>query len=451
MKNKSNRFLKDLPLRVISLVIATVLWLLVNNINDPIKTWNVPNVPVKLQHTSLITDRGEVYSVLDNTDVVPTVTIRAHRSIIDSLQKDDIYAVADVENLTSLNTVEIQYYSAKYNNEIEEFDGSIKNVKLSIEKKQTKSFALSCVTSGTVAQGYELGTVVPEQNQVRVSGPESVVGSIARATATVDISGATASISTYQDIRLQDADGNDIDTSNLTMNITSVKVNVNILPVKTVPVTVEPSGDPEEGYLANGVVTVDPETVQIEGKSSVLEKIDSIVVPSEEADITGLTRSLQETVNIRDYLPEGTAFADSSFDGTVNITIGIEQAQDVTVEVSTDSISLNNVPAGFRAQILSVSDGGRTTGSSGDSAVFDLVFRGLSADIDSIKVSDLAPAADLQIAAQKGGSAAGTYTVPVTVTVPANVTLLNEVTANVRITEQNALSGDTEAGGTDED
>ncbi len=221
MSSKRPKIFENIGLKLFALAFAIVLWLLVTNINDPVSRMTISNVQVRLLNTDLITKQGDVYSVLDDSDVVPVVTVTAKRSIIDALDKDDIAATADVNDLSSLDTVEIRFSSYKFNNEIDSIEGSTENVKLSIEKKLTSTFTLKTATAGKLASGYELGSVIPEQNQVRVSGPQSVVSSISEATATVDISGATGSISTYSDIRLLDSSGNPVDTQTLTMNINS--------------------------------------------------------------------------------------------------------------------------------------------------------------------------------------------------------------------------------------
>ena len=360
MSSKRPKIFENIGLKLFALAFAIVLWLLVTNINDPVSRMTISNVQVRLLNTDLITKQGDVYSVLDDSDIVPVVTVTAKRSIIDALDKDDIVATADVNDLSSLDTVEIRFSSYKFNNEIDSIEGSTENVKLSIEKKLTSTFTLKTATAGKLASGYELGSVTPEQNQVRVSGPQSVVSSISEATATVDISGATGSISTYSDIRLLDSSGNPVDTQTLTMNINSVKVNVVVLPVKTIPVQVTTSGSPADGYLATGKITADPETVSIAGKSSVLQTIESLQIPGSAVDISGADSDVTRTLDVSGFLPEGVTFEDSSFDGKVQVTVGIEPAQDADVDVKISSVSLNNVPQGYEAKILAVNDGSKT-------------------------------------------------------------------------------------------
>lgn len=445
MSSKRPKIFENIGLKLFALAFAIVLWLLVTNINDPVSRMTISNVQVRLLNTDLITKQGDVYSVLDDSDIVPVVTVTAKRSIIDALDKDDIVATADVNDLSSLDTVEIRFSSYKFNNEIDSIEGSTENVKLSIEKKLTSTFTLKTATAGKLASGYELGSVTPEQNQVRVSGPQSVVSSISEATATVDISGATGSISTYSDIRLLDSSGNPVDTQTLTMNINSVKVNVVVLPVKTIPVQVTTSGSPADGYLATGKITADPETVSIAGKSSVLQTIESLQIPGSAVDISGADSDVTRTLDVSGFLPEGVTFEDSSFDGKVQVTVGIEPAQDADVDVKISSVSLNNVPQGYEAKILAVNDGSKTVSASEDGA-FTLRFRGLAASIDGIRLDTLQPGVDIGAltADKQEENLAGNYTAAVAVTLPDSVMQTNTVVAQIRLEKKSSDSSGNE-------
>ncbi len=445
MSSKRPKIFENIGLKLFALAFAIVLWLLVTNINDPVSRMTISNVQVRLLNTDLITKQGDVYSVLDDSDIVPVVTVTAKRSIIDALDKDDIVATADVNDLSSLDTVEIRFSSYKFNNEIDSIEGSTENVKLSIEKKLTSTFTLKTATAGKLASGYELGSVTPEQNQVRVSGPQSVVSSISEATATVDISGATGSISTYSDIRLLDSSGNPVDTQTLTMNINSVKVNVVVLPVKTIPVQVTTSGSPADGYLATGKITADPETVSIAGKSSVLQTIESLQIPGSAVDISGADSDVTRTLDVSGFLPEGVTFEDSSFDGKVQVTVGIEPAQDADVDVKISSVSLNNVPQGYEAKILAVNDGSKTVSASEDGA-FTLRFRGLAANIDGIRLDTLQPGVDIGAltADKQEENLAGNYTAAVAVTLPDSVMQTNTVVAQIRLEKKSSDSSGNE-------
>ncbi len=91
-------------LKLASLAFAMIVWFLVTNINDPVTSVRYTNIPVTLKNTNLITDQGQVYTILDNSDTISSVTLYAPRSIIDSMSQNNIVAYADLQDLFSLNT-----------------------------------------------------------------------------------------------------------------------------------------------------------------------------------------------------------------------------------------------------------------------------------------------------------------------------------------------------------
>ena len=197
-----HKITKNWGLKLVSFLFAAVLWLIVTNINDPSSPYKESNIPVVLKNTDLITNNGQIYEVLDGTDMIDSVVIWAPRSVVDKLNRSDIVAEADVRDLTSLNTISIKLSTNKYNDKLDSIKGSIENVKLNIENKETKSFPIKANLTGEVREGYMVGNVSTEQNLIRVSGPESLISQIARAQAEVDISGLTSNIGTDSDIRL---------------------------------------------------------------------------------------------------------------------------------------------------------------------------------------------------------------------------------------------------------
>ena len=114
-----NRLTKNWGLKLASFLFAAVLWVVVTNINDPIELIRFSNIPVTIINGDLITERGQIYEVLDNTDMIDNVIIYAPRSVIDTLSESNVVAVADMEELSSLDTIAIKLSTNKYNNKIE--------------------------------------------------------------------------------------------------------------------------------------------------------------------------------------------------------------------------------------------------------------------------------------------------------------------------------------------
>ncbi len=159
-----NKITKNWGLKIASFLCAAGLWLVVTNINDPVVSFRVSDVPVTIRNAGLITDKGQVYEVLDGTDMIDVVTISAPRSVIDALDKSNVVAVADVNDLTSVDTIPIKLSINKYNDKLDTIKGNIDSVKLSIEEKKTRSLPLRPSTIGEVRDGYMIGNVKTDQN-----------------------------------------------------------------------------------------------------------------------------------------------------------------------------------------------------------------------------------------------------------------------------------------------
>ena len=323
IKSQIPRIFNNGWLKIISLVFAACLWFFVTYYQDPETVLTVNNVPVKLLHTDILESEGKVIIVLDDSDTIPVVTVNAPRSVVDALEADNIVATADVEDMSAHNTVPIVLTTNKYSDSITNISGSISNVRLSIEDEQRATFGIEASVVGSVAEGYQVGTVSLEQNQVRVKGPASVVQSVKSAGVSVDVSEAESSISTNAEIHLYDDDGRDISTDkHLTLNIDKVMVRVEVLLKKEVPVKIAVSGTPAEGYRLNGETAVEPGRITIAGRKSTLENVTEISIPSSDLNVRGRNTSLVKNFKISDYLPDGVSLAEGELD-SVKVTVEI--------------------------------------------------------------------------------------------------------------------------------
>ena len=315
-------------LKIVSLIVAIFLWLFVTNYQDPETVLTVNNVPVKLLHTEAVKSEGKIYIVLDDSDTIPVVTINAPRSIVDKLEADNVIATADLEDMNPDYTVPITITTNKYSDSISNISGSIRSVSLSVEDEARAIFPIETTVAGSAADGYQIGQVALDQNQVRVTGPKSEVERVRSTGVTVDISDSDRTVSTNAEIHLYDEDGRDIDIDkNLTLNIDKVMVRVEVLPLKVVPIKIAVSGKPVEGYRMTGETSVEPGQVMVAGKKSTLEALSAISIPSSELNVTGRTNDLVKTFDLRNYLPTGVELAEGESE-TVKVTIEIVETGD---------------------------------------------------------------------------------------------------------------------------
>ena len=342
LKKAVGMITNNIGLKLLAVVISCGLWFMVDSITDPVEKKVFNNIPVEIINADLITNEGKVYEVLDGTDTV-NVTAIGKSSVFDYVTRDDLKAVADMSELTFMNTVGIRVSSTRNNSELE-FRTNIDNVKLAIENMDRDQKVINVSTTGEPASGYVVGGITPSQNVVRYSGPESLINQIDHIEAVININGYSSDINTTADLKIYDAAGNEIRNNSIKLNITTVDVAVSILATKIVPLSFVVPDEPASGYVVNGEMVSVPETVVIAGRSSVLDGVSRIVVSDPALSVEDLTESKTAIVNIKKYLPTGVQFADSSFNGNVSVTVGIEQL--VTKELKVPS---RNFAAGFAA------------------------------------------------------------------------------------------------------
>ena len=416
-------------LKLASLIFAIIVWFLITNINDPVTSVRYTNIPVTLKNTNLITDQGQVYTVLDGSDIISSVTIFAPRSIIDSLSQNNVVATADLQNLSNLNTVSIQVVTNKYYDKLESITPSSSVVRLSVERKASKSLALAATTSGTLADGYVIGDVSTDQNMIRISGPESVINSVKYAAVDVDVTGFTSNIGTDADIVLYDANGDPIDGSAVSMNIKTVRVNVVIYETKYVPLKYVVKGEPAAGYMLSGRVESTPSEVLIAGRSSTLSSINEIRIDDEAVDVTGYTGNLNASVDVTKYLPSGVTLGDSDYNGMAAVVVNVEGVATKTLDVDISKVELKNTVEDFN---IFVDDSEYDTVS--------LTLQGLQSSLADIDASDLTGTVDVAKLIEDNKLdelSAGTYSAAVEWNLPSGVTLKTPVEVYVKVEKNN--------------
>ena len=420
MKNKLTR---NWGLKIASFLSAAVLWLVVTNINDPLTTYRVTDVPVTIKNANLITDRGQVYEILDGTDMIDVVTVSAPRSIIDSLDKSNIVAVADINDLTSVDTVAIKLSTNKYNDKLNSIRGNIDSVRLSIEEKKTRSLPVKSVTTGEVREGFVVGSISTDQNLIRISGPQSVIAQVSKAQAEVDISGFSSNINTDCEVRLYDEDGNEIKAGNIEKSISKVRVSVEILERKVLPLTCEVTGTPEDGFQFTGEVEFSRASVTVAARSKILENVESIAIPAGVLDVTDAEEDVTVLVDITKYLPDGVVLAEDNFVGRVNATAKIEAARDRAVRIPVGRIRFDGIPEGYRAVITEPAN------------ECSIMFNGLLAVLNEVTAEEVTAVVDVEAwMAQENMDelTEGSYWMPVNATVEGR-NLRQTGTAEVRV------------------
>ena len=423
----------NMGLKLVSLGLAFLLWLFVVSIENPVMNLSFTAIPISIENPDVMEAQGKAFELADSSRTV-TVTVKAERSVLSELSRDNIKAVVDMNDLEG-NRVPISVKSTRYSDRIKSISPVKEFANVIIEDLAASQFRIQVETTGNVVDGYAIGSTSVQNNVVRVSGPESIVNSIAEAVVRVNVSGMTSEIHTVVPILLLDENGDSVDTETLDVSLDQVPASVEIWKVVEVPIKGSYTGTPAAGYAATGTVVTDPATVFVTGNSTALKGLSAITLPDNLIDVTGETGSVTTEVNIEPFLPDNVYLDGNVNDGNVKVTAVIEEMSAMVVQVPYSRLTPMNLPEGM------------IIGNDLETSMVSVTIRGLGDRLDSVVPENIAGVLDLSGVGlnENGGVTPGSYAASVSLFLPDGVsqdTAVAHVLLQVKADAEGAAAGE---------
>lgn len=409
------RLTVNFGLKILAFFIALFMWLIVVNIDDPVTDKTYTGIPVQVINEEVVTSANRTYQIVDDTQEV-SVTVTAQRSVLNDIKAEDIVAIADMKEM-SLGTqipIEVKIEGYKYDSAV----SNPRNLQIQIDDEAKNNFPITPTTLGTVREGYVIGELKANPEKVTIRGPKTVIDSINRVVAEVDVSGLSSDTEVEARLVLYDANNNVIDQSLLANNLgkEGLSVDVKLHQIKSVKVELDTSMvTAADGYKISEI-SVEPQEVRISGSKSALARVTEISVPASALTAVNLTQRTERSIDISQYLPEDVSLVDENADNVV-VTIAVEKPGAKNFEVSTSSITVNNLDSNLELSYGSVVD-------------LEIQIKGPDATLNTFSIAKKV-SIDL-----KDYTRPGTYTVPVSVELPSGCSLVNEVSVEVILEEK---------------
>lgn len=349
LRKVTKRITNNFGLKVLAAVFAIIIWLVVVNIEDPEKTKGFV-IPVTIENSDYLTDMGKTYDILNNSDKI-SFTVTGKRSIIEELSESDFTAVANMENINDeMTTIPVSVTASRYANQIE-INKRDATLKISVENLKTARYTVQVKTKGTPTAYCYVESAVANPKKITITGPESVLNQIATVQAEVDVSGAEENIETNSKIVLLDKEGNEISQDRLTLNRTSVAIDVTVTMGKSVPLKFVTNGTPAEGYRFKEAES-SISSVNLVGSSEVLATISELEVSGSQMNISGASSNVLASVDLSKFLPEGVALA-SDQPKQISVTLVIEGRTSKSFAVPVKNITVKNLPSNYQMEFNS--------------------------------------------------------------------------------------------------
>ena len=339
-------------LKILSAVIAVLLWLVVVNVDNP-RITEPFDVLIEFVNEDMVADMGKVYEVVgheeDNDPIFVTIYVTGPRKIMDNLTSANFTATVDLSQVdyqspNEEKPVPINVEARRYASQLSITQGT-RNLMITLEDLAQEQVPVVGTTSGTPAEGYAIGEMTVSPNLINISGPQSVVSRVKRIGAVADVAGATADITVNAMLVLYDENGEVVESSQIKLSQESVTVSVEILSTKTVPVVCETSGEPADGYAFTGVEYA-PETVTVKGKAETLNNVSSITIPGEAINLDGATGDVENSIDITPYLPEGVSLVDAE-ENKIAVRALVERLEVRSLSLPVENLEVLNLTEGY--------------------------------------------------------------------------------------------------------
>ncbi|WP_079707977.1 CdaR family protein [Paraliobacillus ryukyuensis] len=339
---------KPWVIRVISLILALLIFTIITFDNrdtsgDALRldlfsssqeTQIVDDVPINVN----MSDNYVVSGVPDTA----TVTLKGTVSVVQSTAAQRNFdLIVDLEGLEpGTHTVPIEYegISDRINAEVDPAE-----IQVTIEEKATTDFTVTpdYTNEDLLEPGYELQDATIDPSTVSITSSKSVIDSIAVVKAVVDVEGIQESV-TINDVhvRVYDSEGNELSAK---VDPETVDVTVNVdNPNKSVPISVETTGEPQEGIQ---IVSLTPETEEVQVYASKTNLQDITEITTEAIDVSEITEDTSVEIELNP--PDNVRLLKPK---TINVQVDVDKEVEQTFK-GVD-IEVDNLGEGYTASFV---------------------------------------------------------------------------------------------------
>ena len=425
---KKRKLTDNLSLKIMSVAIAIVVWLIVVNIDNPVGTNYYTITDVELINKEYVESSdtiGKMYMPEENQDSVK-VAITASKKVRDRIRLSDITAVADLQQAVSLDTDPVMVPITVTCSAAGVLPSDIKvtpqNLTVNLDEKETQEFVVN-VSKGDTKPGkdYEVGSLTASPEKIRITGPKTLVNKIDKVNATIALDGNTEDYT--QEVYLTIYDKNQETLSESEMNSLRIENNAKVIvtaklwKIRTgVKISAGYVGTPASGYQVGSVKTV-PDTISVAGNTEGLESLSEndnmITIPADRIDISGESKDVERKISLKNLLPDNVKLtSDSSED--VWVTVSILPVGSQEFNLPTKNIEVKNKPDNLQV-------------------TFETAQIALRIKSESENLADLNIDEDVKAEIDLKDKEAGNYKVPVKLSLPDGYEMVEDVYTEVVI------------------
>lgn len=405
------KLMSNLFLKIVSIIVAFLFWLVIINITDPTTSRTFIDIPVQILNENVITSANQVYEIEDGDTV--SVTVKGKRSFVETLTEKDFIATADLSELSKVNAVNVNVKLNKESSSSVEVDWGNAVLKVNLEKRATRKFRVVVAYEGEPSENFVLGEMIAKPNIVEVSCGESKIKKIDHVGVMVHLNGESEDFEAKYSPLLYDTNGDVLDDTNVTFSNDSIRVSTEILETKEIPIRVTTTGTPATGYR---LVQTDykPESVRVYGKKDALENQSSIKIG---INIQNAKKDVEKEVSLLAHLNDGINLVRDT--ETVSVRCEIEKDGQRILTMTPSDIAVKNLPANY------------TMNFDSEAQKYEVEVWGDEEHLANVNIADLGAYIDLS------GLSDGSHTLDVKYSLPSGMKVKNKIKVKIHLRDQN--------------
>lgn len=362
---------------LLSVVLATSLWLYVVTTVSPGSKTTIDNVPVVFEGESWLLENRNLM-ITEGMETTVDLELSGNRSDLNKLNPSNIILKVDLTKIYEAGTANM-IYTTGWPSDVPSGAITVESrnpaaIRLNVEKRLIKEIPVNVVFTGAVPEDFIADTenVVLDYPVINIKGPASVVEKVTQARIDVELEDRTESMSENYRYTLCDEEGNPVDAEQITTDVAEVHLDVKIQRYQEVPlkVNVVYGGGATEGYTR---YEIKPASIRVSGSEAVLSDLTEIVLGT----VSFAERTENELLTFPINLPEGI----TNLTGITKAEVEIRFVGLSIKEFTTENIKVINVPAGLQYELMN--------------EVVKVTLRGPVARINQIKPEDIVVTVDL--------------------------------------------------------
>jgi YbbR domain-containing protein len=310
-----NRSLKWLESNVASIVLALLLalaiWIIATQQENPVEESEY-DTQIPVNYIGL----SDGLIITNEPAQTATVSLRVQQRTLSDLSPDNFRITVNLRGLGAGDFTDLPLV-ASVNAQAVIVGTDPSTVNVSIEEIREREMPIQLDPTGSLPNGYTMGSIELDPQSVVVRGPRSEVELISEIRAEADIDGLRDSFSDTLRLTALDSDGNAI--QNVTISPPEVATTIPVVQqddFREVAVRVDGNFQPAQGYYVSRYTT-DPLLVPVRGEVDVIKNVRFI--ETEPIRLANLTEDTTLTVQLQP--PDGVSLEGVQ---TVEVIINVE-------------------------------------------------------------------------------------------------------------------------------